>query len=43
MRKEQIDYNELEKLVDAWIPQLLNKEIPRYSFIFTVIVHMLML
>lgn len=34
MRKEQIDYNELEKLVDAWIPQLLNKEIPRYSFIF---------
>lgn len=34
MRKEQIDYNELEKLVEAWIPQLLNKEIPRYSFIF---------
>ena len=34
MRKEQIDYNELEKLVDAWIPQLLNKEIPRYSSIF---------
>ena len=28
MRKEQIDYNELERLVDAWIPQLLNKEIP---------------
>lgn len=34
MKSEQIDYNELEKLVDAWIPQLLNREIPRYSFIF---------
>lgn len=34
MSMEQIDYNELEKMVDDWIPELLNKEIPRYSFIF---------
>ncbi len=34
MDNEQIDCNELEKLVDNWIPNLLNKGIPRYSFIF---------
>lgn len=34
MDKIQVDYNELEKVVDDWIPNLLNKEIPRYSFIF---------
>lgn len=34
MGKEQVDYIELEKLVDDWIPNLLNKRIPRYSFIF---------
>ena len=34
MDKIQVDYNELEKIIDDWIPHLLNKEIPRYSFIF---------
>lgn len=34
MEKEQVDYIELEKLVDEWIPKLLDKSIPRYSFIF---------
>lgn len=32
--KDQVDYNELEKMVDNWIPELLKMEIPRYSFIF---------
>lgn len=30
MDKIQVDYNELEKIIDDWIPNLLNKEIPRY-------------
>lgn len=34
MGKDQVDYNELEKMVDNWIPELLKMEIPRYSFIF---------
>ena len=34
MSKEIVDYNELEKLVDNWIPKLLDKKLPRYSFIF---------
>lgn len=34
MKDEQIDYNKLEELVDSWIPKLLYKNIPRYSFIF---------
>lgn len=34
MDKTQVDYDVLENLVDNWIPELLIKEIPRYSFIF---------
>lgn len=34
MSNEQVDYIELEEMVDNWIPKLLDKRIPRYSFIF---------
>lgn len=34
MDDNKVDYDKLENLIDSWIPQMLNRKIPRYSFIF---------
>lgn len=34
MDDNKVDYDKLENLIDSWIPKMLNRKIPRYSFIF---------
>ena len=34
MGEIQLDYSELEKKIDDWMPKMINIGIPRYSFIF---------